>query len=194
MAMPAPAPVPSPAGRRWTAAEVRELNDSAPEGAPSYELVAGELLVTPSPVGPHQRVVRELMFALTAWLREHPVGDVFDSLDVELEPHSLVRPDVLVVPPDEAVRLETEMPARALILVAEVLSPSTARVDRGPKRVLYQRHAPEYWIVDLDSELIERWRLADERPEILHDRITWTPEGAQSMFELELRELFLRRE
>lgn len=92
--------------------------------------------------------------------------------------------------PGEAKRLETEMPARSLILVIEVLSPSSARFDRGEKRELCQRHVPEYWIVDLDSQLVERWRPGDTRPEILRDRIEWRPERAESSFLLDLPELF----
>jgi Uma2 family endonuclease len=192
--MPAHVPTPRPASRRWTLAEVQALNDGAPEGAPDYELIAGELLVTPSPVGPHQRVVRELVLALGNWLREHRVGDVFDSpFDVELEPESLVRPDVFVVPPEEAVRLETEMPARILTLVIEVLSPSTARADRGPKRELYQRHVPEYWIVDLDAELVERWRPGEKRPEILSEWLEWHPSRSEGTLTIGLPGLFRRR-
>jgi Uma2 family endonuclease len=61
------------------------------------------------------------------------------------------------------------------VLIAEVLSPSTAKRDRGIKREFYQRvGVPEYWIVDLDARLIERWMPGDERPEILLERLAWT--------------------
>jgi len=154
MAMPAAA-IP----RRWTLAEVRALIDANPAHTPRYELVDGELLVTPSPIGPHQKAVRELVIDLGIYLRRHPVGEVLDSpFDVELESQSTVGPDVFVVPPDEGTRLRTEMPARSLVLVIEIISPGSARGDREPKRELYQRHVPEYWIVDLDAALFERWR------------------------------------
>jgi Uma2 family endonuclease len=187
MGMPATVP------RRWTLAEVRALTDANPGETPRYELVGGQLLVTPSPIGPHQKAVRELVIELGNYLRRNPLAEVLDSpFDVELEPETIVWPDVFVVPPDEGRRLETEMPARLLLLVIEVISPSSALGDRGPKRELYQRHVPEYWIVDLDAALIERWRPADERPEILRDRIEWTPAGASSAFVLELRGFFSR--
>ena len=187
MAMPAPHSV----RHRWTRAEVLALTDAAPETAPRYELVAGELLVTPSPGGAHQLAVAELKALLRNWLVEHPVGRVVgDPLDFELEPGTIVRPDVGVVPMHEARRLLTEMPGRELLLAVEVISPSSAQADRGPKRELYQRHVPEYWIVDLDARLFERWRQSEGRPEILHERLEWHPAGAAAAFELALPGFF----
>ena len=183
--------MPAAVRRRWSLAEVRALIAANPGPAPRYELVDGQLLVTPSPIGPHQKAVRELVIDLGNYLRRNTVGEVLDSpFDVELEPESIVQPDVFVVPPDEGRRLESEMPARSLMLAIEVISPSSAFGDRGPKRELYQRHVPEYWVVDLDAALIERWRAGDERPEILRDRIEWNPVGASSGFVLELRAFF----
>ena len=66
------------------------------------------------------------------------------------------------------------------LLVVEVLSPSTARYDRLVKRHRYQRAGTrEYWIVDPDARLVERWRPDDERPEILEETLTWQPDPAQ---------------
>ena len=189
MAMPAPAPV----RRRWTLAEVRALIDANPHASPRYELVDGELLVTPSPGTPHQRTVRILLGAVNAWLEAQPVGEVFDSpFDVQLEAESIVQPDVFVVPPAESRRLDAGPPARVLSLVIEVVSPSSAYADRGPKRELYQRHVPEYWIVDPDAKLIERWRPGDERPEILRSTAEWRPAGVATGFELDLQTFFTR--
>jgi Uma2 family endonuclease len=77
------------------------------------------------------------------------------------------------------------------ILVIEILSPSTARYDRITKRRRFQRSGiPEYWIVDLDARAIERWRPADERPEILDERLVWHPPGAAQPLELDLPRYF----
>ena len=81
--------------------------------------------------------------------------------------------------------------AGRLLLVVEVRSPSSARIDREVKGRLYQRgQVPEYWIVDVDAESIERWRPGDTRPEIPSERITWQPEGATEALEIALRESF----
>lgn len=185
--------MPATVHRRWTIAEVTALIDAAPDSAPRFELVDGELLVTPSPVMRHQRAVRTLLVALDAYLETTAAGEAFDSpFDVELEPDTIVRPDVFTVPPGEARRLENEMPARSLMLVIEVISPASALGDRGPKRELYQRHVPEYWIVDLDAQLFERWRPGDDRPEILRAQIEWHPAGASDSFTLDLPAYFAR--
>src|SRR5436309_1934169 len=108
--------------RRWTAQEVRELIAENPLATPRYELVDGELLVTPSPSWPHQRAVSLLVSALVEYLTRQPVGRAATSpFDVGLEPDLVLQPDVFVVPMHEARRLLTEMPARELLVAAEVL-------------------------------------------------------------------------
>jgi Uma2 family endonuclease len=144
--------------RRWTARQVRQLIADNPLATPRYELVDGALLVTPSPSWPHQRAVQILVRELSAYLLREPVGHVGDSpFDVEPEPELIVQPDVFVLPIAESRRLLVEMPARALLLAVEILSPTSSRHDRVTKRPAYQRHVPEYWVVDLDARLIERW-------------------------------------
>src|SRR5690348_11670981 len=75
---------------------------------------------------------------------------------------------------------------RELLLAAEILSPSSGRFDRVIKREPYQRHAGEYWIVDLDSRVVERWRPNDERPQIVPRGLVWHPAGAAEPFRLDL--------
>lgn len=177
--------------RRWTAREVRQLIANSPLATPRYELVDGELLVTPSPGWPHQRAVQILMRELSAYLRAEPVGHVGNSpFDVEPEPELIVQPDVFVLPIAESRRLLGEMPARSLILAVEILSPSSSRHDRVVKRPAYQRHVPEYWVVDLDARLVERWAPKDERAELLTETLQWQPPGATTAFELDLPSFF----
>jgi Uma2 family endonuclease len=79
------------------------------------------------------------------------------------------------------------------LLVVEVASPSTARYDRGLKRRFYQRAGvPEYWIVDLDARIVERWRPGDTRPEVLDAAISWQPEPGGPALTLDLPSLFGR--
>ena len=146
--------------RRWTANQVRQLITDSPLATPRYELVDGELLVTPSPVGQHQRAVALLLHALLAYLEQYPVAAAFSSpSDVELEHGTIVQPDVYVVPLHEARRILNQSPVRELLVAAEVISPSSRRFDRGTKRLLYGRHVPEYWIVDLDARTLEEYEL-----------------------------------
>jgi len=79
----------------------------------------------------------------------------------------------------------------ALLLAVEVLSPSTARYDRTLKRRYYQRSGVgEYWVVDANSHLVERWRSDDERPEIITESIAWQPAGASDALVIDLVALF----
>ena len=187
MGMPAAEP------RRWTRAEVVALIDANPLHTPRYELVDGELLVTPSPGKTHQRAAGALFVALDTYVRRMGAGEaLFSPFDVGLEADSLVQPDVFVLPGSEAERSAKEMPARELLLAIEIISPSSGRFDRGRKRLLYQRHVPEYWIVDLDSRVVERWRPGDERPEILRETLTWQAPGAAQAMVLALEPFFAR--
>ena len=180
--------------RRWTAREVRMLIADAPLVTPRYELVDGELLVTPSPGPRHQEVLRVLLIALSAYLEREPVGHVLHSpADIELEPEDVRQPDMFVLPMAEWRRiLRDGFPARELLVAVEVLSPSSGRYDRVTKRPGYQRHVSEYWIVDLEARLIERWHPSDERPEVLTERLTWKPDGAALPFSLDLADYFGR--
>ena len=156
---------------RWTAARVREL----PEDGNRYEVVDGELLVTPAPRLLHQKAVFCLARLLDDHVRLVGGGHVFSSpADIEFDPHTLVQPDVLVAPSvhGRSPRMWTDI--STLLLAVEVLSPSTARADRTVKRRRYQRAGvPEYWIVDLDARLVERWRPGDQRPEVLTEGLVW---------------------
>jgi Uma2 family endonuclease len=186
MAMPA-------VNRRWTAREVRALISESPKHSPRYELVDGELLVTPSPNRWHQAAVVELIGLLRDYLRTYPVGHLLASpSDVELEAEFLSQPDVFVVPTREWRRMGGEHTFRELLLVIEVLSPSSGRYDRVRKRPMYQRHVPEYWIVDIDARLFERWRPGDSRPEILTEILEWSLEGAPEPFRLDVARFFAR--
>jgi Uma2 family endonuclease len=185
--------MPAPARRTWTRAEVLALIEANPLHSPRYELVDGELLVTPSPTGSHQWAVRELFVSLNDYVQKAGIGVVFFSpFDVELELETVTQPDLFVVRMEEAIRLHAETPARDLFLAVEVLSPSSGRYDRGRKRSLYQRTIPEYWIVDLESRLVERWLPNNDRPEILLKTLTWQPAGTELGFELELEPFFAR--
>ena len=172
--------------------EVRDLIAASPLATPRYELVDGKLLVTPSPAYRHQRVVSELLYLITRYLKTEPVGVAVTSpSDIELEPEFITQPDIFVVPLSESRRaLREGLPIRELLLVVEVLSPASGRHDRVRKRPLYQRHVPAYWVVDLDARLIERWTPNDDRPEILTDTLTWQPIGASTAFALQLADFF----
>lgn len=178
------------ATRIWTREEVLAL----PEDGNRYELIDGELLVSPSPRYLHQYGVGELHLLLALYLREHGIGvAVFSPADLDLRAGQLVQPDMFV-----AALVQGRAPAdwREVgipILVVEVLSPSTAKEDRVRKRHLYQRvGVPVYWIFDLDARVVEEWTPDAERPRIVDDKLTWQPDSTVPAFEVDLPAYFAR--
>jgi Uma2 family endonuclease len=171
----------------YTADMVRAL----PDDGNRYEVVHGELLVTPAPRLWHQELSGRLHVSLHRYLEREKIGLVLSSpADISWGRDVLVQPDVFVVPLEEA-RLQDWAKIRHLLLAAEVLSPSSTRADRFTKRRLYQeRGVPEYWMVDGDARLVEVWHPEAEFPVIERDRLTWSPSGAARPFTLQLSRLF----
>lgn len=175
----------------WTAELVRAI----PDDGKRYELLDGELAVTPAPTLVHQRMIRALVRLLEDYVEGNELGEVFASpADIEFSPQRLVQPDVLVLPlQGDGTRVSDWRDARTLRLAIEVLSPATARHDRLTKRRIYMEEGvPEYWIVDLEARCVERWRREDDRPEVIDETLVWTADGAGEALRLDLRGLFAR--
>lgn len=162
-----------------------------PDDGNRYEVVYGELLVTPAPRLWHQKLILRLATALELYLAREPVGVALQSpADISWGPDVLVQPDVFVAAAAEA-RGGAWAGIRSLLLVAEVLSPSTARSDRFLKRRRYQEAAVAlYWVVDGDERQVEVWTPADEFPTFERERLLWHPAGAREPLVVLLEELF----
>jgi Uma2 family endonuclease len=177
--------------RRWTVAQVRSLlGESRP--SPRYELIDGELLVTPSPSPVHQRAVRVLMRVLDDYCAAQSIGEVHHSpADLSLDGESIVQPDLFIVPAATPPLLRDWSAVRSLVLAVEVLSPGSVRHDRVTKRRFFQRvGVPEYWIVDVDARTVERWRPFEVSPVVTEARLEWRPAGAAEALVIDLMRLF----
>lgn len=171
----------------WTRDQVLAL----PDDGNRYELFGGELLVTPSPSPRHQALVAELFHAIGIYLREGRLGFLYTSpSDLTLDGHQVAQPDLFVILGPTIGNLRwKDLPTPALVI--EVLSSTTARYDRQVKRHWYQRTGiPEYWIVDPDARVVERWTLTEDRPQILDQVLTWQPLARSPALRLDLPELF----
>jgi Uma2 family endonuclease len=182
--------------RRWTTAQVRDLIDES-RPSPRYELIGGELIVTPSPGWPHQIAVTEIVMALAKYLELQDAGLALSSpADLELKPETITQPDVFVTPrriPGNLDEVPTWADIKSLALAVEVISPGSVRIDRIVKRDFYlDAGVAEYWIVDLDARIVERWRPSQETPEVLRTSLEWQPVGADSPLTVDLAELFER--
>ncbi|OLC74724.1 MAG: hypothetical protein AUH78_10770 [Gemmatimonadetes bacterium 13_1_40CM_4_69_8] len=171
----------------YTAEMVRNL----PDDGNRYETVYGELLVTPAPRLWYQEVVARLAEMLRAYLRAFPVGHaIAGRADISWGPDILVEPDVFVAPLDQVRTLDWAS-VKDLLLVVEVLSPSSLRYDRFTKRRLYQEQGiPVYWIVDAERREVEVWTPDARVPVLERERLRWHAAGAAQPFVVELVELF----
>ena len=122
---------------------------NAPEDK-RYELLDGDLVMTPAPAEIHQRASILLGWRLVQFVTENGVGRVYQApFDVVLSDYDVVQPDLLFVSNGRAHIVTADNVRGAPDLVVEILSPSTAQRDRTFKRSLYARHGvSEYWIVD----------------------------------------------
>ena len=172
----------------WTAAAVRAL----PDDGRRYELVSGELVVTPSPARIHQRVAAAFFRRLDPFLTATGIGDLLWSpADLALGEDEILQPDLFVTPLEEVRPIRAWTDVTRLLLAIEIVSPSSARYDRQLKRRRYQRAGtPEYWIVDPDARLVERWRPEDARPEMLGETLAWQPDPTQPALAIDLAALF----
>jgi Uma2 family endonuclease len=178
------------AARRYTVDEVLAF----PSDGNRYELVHGTLLVSPAPRLAHQKILGRLYQQLAGYLTQYSaVAEVLLSpADITWGTREdLAQPDIFVVPTSETA--DDWDAIRTLLMAVEVLTPSTARHDRITKRRLYQEHGVRiYWIVDPDARLVEVWRPADSRPEIVTDVIRWRVRPEAAPLEISLAKLFER--
>jgi Uma2 family endonuclease len=130
-----------------------------PDDGNRYEILDGELCVTPAPSPLHQRVSKRLQRALEAYFETRGLGEVFNApIDMILGPHDVAQPDLLVVAdPGQVSARAIEGPP---LLVVEVASPATRRRDRDVKMARYAAlGVPHCWLVDPDRRSIACYRL-----------------------------------
>jgi len=172
----------------WTAA----LVEAIPNDGNRYEVIDGELFVTPAPASKHQAAVVELLPLLQAYLRATRIGYAWVSpADIRYGRHTLVQPDLFVVPLVNGRRPSSWREIERLLLAVEVLSPSSKRADREVKRRLYQRQGvPDYWMIDVNARRVERWHPEDKHPELLVGTLEWQPDSSHPPLLIELQAYF----
>jgi Uma2 family endonuclease len=129
-----------------------------------YEVHDGELSVTPAPSPKHQMIIANLFRTLDAHVRARSLGAVlFAPLDVILSDTSIVQPDVLYLAGDRLPAISSRGVEGPPTMVVEILSASTATIDRHTKMQLYSRHrVPHYWLLDPDGRVAEAYALTEE--------------------------------
>lgn len=169
----------------WTLQELHRL----PDDGNKYELVRGELFVTPPPSVRHESLLAVLSARLTGYVTAHRIGRVYHPRSVVRAQESELEPDLMVRPlmePQPQRWEELPLP----ILVVEVLSGTTRRRDHLQKRDFYMDAGiPEYWIVDGEHRAIRVVRPATH-DSVARDVLTWAPEGTREPLVIDLRAYF----
>ncbi|HEX6912032.1 MAG TPA: Uma2 family endonuclease [Longimicrobium sp.] len=181
----------SAAVRGWTYEEFARL----PDDGNRYEVIAGDVYVTPAPGSIHQKVSARFFTELRVFAtNQHRLGEVlYAPLDVILdEAADYVQPDVVFLRRERGYLLTRRGIEGPPDLVVEILSPTTALQDRGIKRLRYAHFGvPEYWIVDTERHRVEVYRLQDDAddPILVTDRLRWQPVEGGPVLELNVAEL-----
>jgi Uma2 family endonuclease len=170
----------------WTVAQ----RDRLPKDGNKYEVMNGELFLTPMPSWRHQWIADELCDTLKPYVRQHGLGSALAvSTDVVRGDTDVAVPDVVVYPFTRDTSPVRASDAPRPILVAEIRSATTSRRDTGLKRELYVAlGVPEYWIVDAAERtvMVVRPGGADE---VLTGMLWWHPQGAPRALGIELATL-----
>lgn len=167
---------------RWTRADLERM----PDDGNRYEVIHGELLVSPAPRPAHAYVQHALLRLLTPYCEALGLyvsqGGAFVSDDSETIPDTIVRQFVM---PPPASWDEAAVP----VLVAEVLSDSTRRTDQVKKRAFYMESGvPEYWIIDAEVRTFRVITPTSDR--VVSEAFRWQLPAASRALEFDLRDFF----
>jgi Uma2 family endonuclease len=141
--------------------EFRQL----PDDGKRYELIGGEVHLTPAPNTKHQFVVHNLDISLSPYVQKNKLGEVWEApLDVRLTEDTALQPDLVFAATTRLEIVREEFIAGAPDLVVEVLSASTAAHDRATKLPIYaEAGVPEVWLIDSQAKTVEGLRLQGKK-------------------------------
>ena len=174
---------------RWTYSEYARL----PNDGGRYEVIDGELLMTPAPTPAHQHVAATLYRVLQEYVEQHDLGVVLRDVDLLIRPGQFLRPDLVFVPEARRAAITDRGVEGVPGLVVEVVSPSSASVDRMQKPRRYQEAGIRgYWVVDPEARAVESYDLRGSelvgRPE--KKRLLWQPGASAPPLEVAIQPLF----
>jgi Uma2 family endonuclease len=174
----------------WTYSDYARL----PDDGNRYEVIDGELLVTPSPSPLHQRVVARLLMVLDPFVEEHGLGIVIPDVDLLFQTGQFLRPDLLVVPESGRAGITNRGIETPPLLVVEILSPTSGSIDRVKKPARYgDFDIPEYWVLDPEERCAWVWRFAAGRrdPERVEETLRWEVAGAANALTIDLAKVLV---
>jgi len=135
-----------------------------PNDCNRYEVLEGELNVTPAPSIKHQILSGNLFTTLSRYINERALGRLlYAPVDLILERTSVLQPDLLFVSSARQNIITERAVEGAPDLVIEILSPSTSRIDHTTKAQIYAKHGVRhYWLFDPDQRNVEAYELVGD--------------------------------
>ena len=125
------------------------------------ELINGQVvLMSPQTSISHVKIIDNISTIFNIFLKGKTCQSFPDGVAVFLTEKDYFVPDFMVVCDPDKVKYNGVYGAPDLVV--EVLSPSTAKRDRGYKKQVYEQcGVQEYWIVDVDSKRLEQYLLQE---------------------------------
>lgn len=146
---------------KLTYEEFRQL----PDDGKHYELVHGEVHLSPSRSTKHQLILGNTSVSLGTYVRSARLGVLFCApLDVCLNPDTALQPDLIFISAERVGIVQENFVAGAPELVVEVVSPSTTVHDRVTKLPIYaEAGVPEFWLIDSQARTVEVLKLQGKK-------------------------------
>ena len=147
--------------RRWTWEDIVHLPEQE-----MPEIIDGKPYYRAAPRMRHSVAASEVSAALLGLGKPLRTGWwILADLDVRLGPERVIRPDLCGYRKERLPELVDDWPVELRPdWVCEILSPTTARYDRGTKGEVYaQAGIPWYWLVDPQERMVEVWELTGTR-------------------------------
>ena len=136
-----------------------------PDDGKRYEIIEGEMYMTPSPSLRHQDILRELFRKIDQYVLENRLGVVYVApCDVIFSDSNIVQPDLIYISKENRDIIKKQNINGTPDLLIEITSPKTKKRDLVFKKRLYAKFGvEEYWIVYPDEEKIEVYCLGDSK-------------------------------
>src|SRR6266700_1953925 len=137
--------------------------EAIPPDRNRYEIVDGELIVTAAPIPLHQKIVLNLGSRLLEHVRKHRLGEIYVApLVIVFTSSTVLEPDLIFISRNRLHIVGEKNLTGPPDLVVEVLSESTARLDRDVKPKQYALYGvPEFWLIDPNGKTVEIFRLRE---------------------------------
>jgi Uma2 family endonuclease len=144
---------------------IMEVFQMLPEGTLA-ELINGSIYMSPVPSVSHQRILRELAFALSAFVKQNKMGEIlFAPCDVYFDGHAnAVQPDIIFISSGKGNIVKQQNVQGVPDMLIEILSLGNSDHDLVLKKDLYQRFGvKEYWIINPETKEATGFTLKEDK-------------------------------